>query len=126
MCTLFVSECLFFFYIFYRAYEGEHGREHNITVVASFGLSRELAFQRTAVERGLPHVHLYVPQANNSIVSFSRDIDINWKNGLTFVPGNVNPQSLDTVSVMVRGFTRTVIGEFGSPPMLNVKAPNSN
>lgn len=94
-----------------------------------FGVAQELVFQRTSgvtsdkeghCRSSLSEVSLHVPQPNNSIVSYCRDVDINWKNGLTFVPES-DQQSLKTLFIMVWGYTKEIIEEPGSPSLLGQK-----
>mmetsp|Transcript_4089 Transcript_4089/g.7879 ORF Transcript_4089/g.7879 Transcript_4089/m.7879 type:complete len:368 (-) Transcript_4089:724-1827(-) len=67
------------------AFNPQRSRSQNITIGASFGATRELAFIRTKDYRnddlggGGEKCKLYFPQTNNGVFSFGRDANINWK-----------------------------------------------
>lgn len=100
------------------AYDRWQSAGKNITVRALFGAPRETVFERAADdEEERNGVSLFVPQPNNSAISFCRDVDIKWKNGLTFVPKNERPE-ICSVIVIVWGYAKDIAEERGSPPLL--------
>jgi hypothetical protein len=99
------------------AFNPQRAKNQNITVGASFGATRELAFIRTEEYRNGDKCRLYFPQVNNGVFSFGRDTNILWKHGVTALP----PPEQDgkgRISIILWGLARDAIDEEGSPPLL--------
>eukprot|EP00951_Prasinocladus_malaysianus_P022118 scaffold184659_cov50-Prasinocladus_malaysianus.AAC.1 len=58
------------------------GCEQNCTVGASFGLTRDIVFQHCKN----PGVVVSFPQPNGSMYTFGKDINVDWKHGVTQLP----------------------------------------
>jgi hypothetical protein len=91
----------------------ERAKQQNITVVASFGTCRELAFMLTSG----PSTRVYFPQPNNGISTFGRDVNIRWKHGLP-VGLLEDEDGRGRISIIVWGLARDVIEEEGSPALV--------
>jgi hypothetical protein len=100
----------------------EHRAQHqNITIGASFGTERELAFHHAR------HGTLtYFPQPNGSLFSFGKDVNIRWRHGIIAVDmesqrnsdrGNDSNGS-GRISIILWGRSRLASDEDGSPPLL--------
>lgn len=115
------------------AFNAGRARSQNITIGASFGSMRELAFIRTkpyALDdthsgRGVNHHNdgpenkckLYFPQNNNGVFSFGRDANIHWKHGINALPPDEH-NGKGRISIILWGFAKNVIEEDNSPPLL--------
>jgi hypothetical protein len=65
----------------------ERANKQNITVGASFGACRELAFSHTKpFANNNKNCKVYFPQTNNGVFSFGRDVNIHWKHGINALP----------------------------------------
>ena len=100
------------------AFNPQRARSQNITVGASFGAMRELAFIRAQEQQESEQkCKIYFPQSNNGVFSFGRDANILWKHGINALP----PQEQDgkgRVSIILWGLAKEAIEEEGSPPLL--------
>lgn len=56
--------------------------QQNCTVGASFGLCRDIAFQHAKNES----LVCSFPQPNGSLYTFGRDVNVEWKHGVTQLP----------------------------------------
>jgi len=94
----------------------EHRAQHqNITIGASFGAERELAFHHA--KNG---TLAYFPLPNGSLMSFGKDVNIRWKHGINAVDEK-SPQGCDgrgRISIILWGRCRLVVDEAGSPALL--------
>jgi hypothetical protein len=61
------------------AFNPQRAKNQNITIGASFGATRELAFIRAKEYTDGEKCRLYFPQTNNGVFSFGRDANILWK-----------------------------------------------
>ena len=63
------------------AFNEFRAKSQNITITASFGCERELAFihSKALENEGGRKVRVYVPNTNGMLISFGRDANINWK-----------------------------------------------
>ena len=61
------------------AFNPSRAKSQNITIGASFGATRELAFIRAKESTDGNKCRLYFPQVNNGVFSFGRDANILWK-----------------------------------------------
>jgi hypothetical protein len=61
------------------AFNPQRAKNQNITIGASFGATRELAFIRAKEYGDGEKCKLYFPQTNNGVFSFGRDANILWK-----------------------------------------------
>lgn len=98
------------------AFNPGRAKRQNITVGASFGAMRELAFIR-ASEDVNAKCRLYFPQSNNGVFSFGRDANIHWKHGINAL----SPEEQDgkgRISIILWGLAKSAIEEEGSPPLL--------
>jgi len=91
-----------------RAFEGSFTANHNITVLASFGATRELAF--VSATNSEEPTFAYFPQPNNSVASFGKNVSLRWKHGLNYIPEE-GRQKKDTFVVVVSGLAKDVISE---------------
>jgi len=99
------------------AFNPQRAKNQNITVGASFGATRELAFIRAEAFESGDKCRLYFPQVNNGVFSFGRDANILWKHGINALP----PEEQDgkgRISIILWGLAKGVIEEEGSPPLL--------
>jgi len=112
------------------AFNPSRAKNQNITIGASFGAMRELAFIRTepfASSSSTDNLNrsntdgnkckLYFPQSNNGVFSFGRDANIKWKHGINAL----KPSEQDgkgRISIILWGLAKDVIEEDGSPPLL--------
>lgn len=118
------------------AFNPQRAKNQNITVGASFGSMRELAFIRASEEKQDQQqqqqqkgnkCRLYFPQSNNGVFSFGRDANIHWKHGVNAL----HPDEQDgkgRISIILWGLAKDAIDEEGSPPLLGSdgKGPHSN
>ena len=98
------------------AFNPHRAKSQNITVGASFGATRELAFIR-ASEVPEAKLRLYFPQTNNGVFTFGRDVNILWKHGVNAL----HPDEQDgkgRISIILWGLAQNAIEEEGSPPLL--------
>lgn len=99
------------------AFNPHRARNQNITVGASFGSLRELAFLHATERVDGDKTRLYFPQANNGVFSFGRDANIVWKHGINALA----PEEQDgkgRISIILWGLAKDVVEEDGSPPLL--------
>jgi hypothetical protein len=94
------------------AFNPQRARTQNITVGASFGACRELAFLLGSSQ---DDTRVYFPQPNNGVFSFGRDVNIRWKHGINAVQ---EKSDQGRVSIIVWGLAQNVIEEEDSPPLL--------
>lgn len=117
------------------AFNAQRAKSQNITIGASFGAMRELAFIRTqpyarnndenVPGRGRNHheegpenkCKLYFPQNNNGVFSFGRDANILWKHGVNALPPS-EQDGRGRISIILWGYAKDVIEEKNSPPLL--------
>jgi hypothetical protein len=108
------------------AFNPQRARNQNITVGASFGATRELAFIRTKEYKDHGSCEgdgsgekckLYFPQMNNGVFSFGRDANINWKHGINALPPS-EQNGKGRISIILWGNASKAIDEEGSPPLL--------
>mmetsp|Transcript_33383 Transcript_33383/g.92185 ORF Transcript_33383/g.92185 Transcript_33383/m.92185 type:complete len:354 (-) Transcript_33383:78-1139(-) len=91
----------------------EHRAQHqNITVGASFGTERELAFRHARTG-----TLTYFPQTNGSLFTFGKDVNIRWKHGINAVPAGFDGSG--RISIILWGRCCLVVDEDGSPPLLS-------
>jgi len=103
--------------------------DRNITAIATFGATREYAFVRTTRGHGggspepapSSPVRLYLPQHNNSGVSFCRDVNLKWMRGHNDVlEEDRNREGMGTISFILYGTSSAVAGgNRWSPARLN-------
>ena len=117
------------------AFNPQRAKSQNITIGASFGALRELAFIRAKPYarnndencslRGRNHdeedpenkCKLYFPQNNNGVFSFGRDANILWKHGVNALPPS-EQDGRGRISIILWGYAKDVIEEENSPPLL--------
>lgn len=108
------------------AFNPQRAKNQNITVGASFGAMRELAFIRASEEntrnggddgRGDSKCRIYFPQSNNGVFSFGRDANIRWKHGINALEPN-EQDGKGRISIILWGLAKEAIEEKGSPPLL--------
>lgn len=93
------------------AYSSERAKTQNITVGASFGACRELAFKRTSsFSDNSKNCRVYFPQTNNGVFSFGRDVNIHWKHGINALPKD-EQDGKGRVSIILWGWVDDVIEE---------------
>jgi len=89
-------------------------QEQNITVIASFGQSRELAFLRKGLHDSTAStsVRVDVLHHNNSIISIGRDVSMKWLQGMFKIPNNVRDKGdKGTVTIVLFGKSGAVADE---------------
>ena len=99
------------------AFNPQRARTQNITVGASFGSLRELAFMHATENVNGDKTKIYFPQGNNGVFSFGRDANILWKHGINALA----PEQQDgkgRISIILWGMAQDVVEEDGSPPLL--------
>ena len=64
------------------AFNPHRAKNQNCTVGISFGSERELAFLHAKD----PEMKVCFPQTNGMVFFFGRDVNINWKHGVNYVP----------------------------------------
>lgn len=95
------------------AYSSERAKTQNITVGASFGACRELAFSHTSLfAHDSKDCRVYFPQTNNGVFSFGRDVNIHWKHGINALPKE-EQDGKGRVSIILWGLVDDVIEEDG-------------
>lgn len=99
------------------AFNPQRARNQNITIGASFGATRELAFIRAKEYADGEKCRLYFPQTNNGVFSFGRDANILWKHGINALPPN-EQDGKGRISIILWGLASKAIEEDGSPPLL--------
>jgi len=117
------------------AFNPSRAKNQNITIGASFGCMRELAFIRTKTYASDSNSHhslgwsdknddasdnkckLYFPQNNNGVFSFGRDANIHWKHGINALPP-AEHDGKGRISIILWGYARNIVEEDGSPPLL--------
>jgi len=99
------------------AFNRERARVQNITVTLSLGGTRELAFinSRTGTK-------IYVPQTNGMLCSFGRDVNIKWLHAINAIPKE-EQKNVGRISIVLWGWTNTVIDEPNSPEMIAENVP---
>ncbi|CAJ1948477.1 unnamed protein product [Cylindrotheca closterium] len=109
------------------AFNPQRAKNQNITVGASFGAMRELAFIRASEEvKGDSKCCLYFPQSNNGVFSFGRDANIHWKHGVNALAPD-EQDGKGRISIILWGLAKGAIEEEGSPPLLGAdgKGPHA-
>lgn len=89
----------------HSAFDAHLARQQNITVLASFGAPAEVTFlqaSHSATDSDEAAVGVCVPQANNAVVSFGRDVNSSWKHGV-YDSDDSCRSGRDTITVTVRG-----------------------
>lgn len=109
------------------AFNPQRARLQNITVGASFGATRELAFLRAQPYENGENCKLYFPQVNNGVFSFGRDANILWKHGVNALPEN-EQNGKGRISIILWGLAEGVVEEDKSPPLLGAdgKGPHAS
>ena len=116
------------------AYNPNRAKTQNITVGASFGATRELAFLRASCDdeksqqqKNNNNCKLYFPQVNNGVFSFGRDANVLWKHGINALKEE-EQDGKGRISIILWGLAEDVIEEEGSPQMLGVdgNGPHAN
>jgi len=109
------------------AFNPQRAKNQNITIGASFGATRELAFIRAKEYTDGEKCKLYFPQTNNGVFSFGRDANILWKHGINALPPN-EQDGKGRISIILWGLASKAIEEDGSPPLLgsNGHGPHAN
>ena len=93
------------------AYNPERAKTQNITVGASFGACRELAFKRTSpYPDDSKDCRVYFPQTNNSVFSFGRDVNNRWYHGINALPKD-EQDGKGRISIILWGWVDDVIEE---------------
>ena len=100
-----------------RAFNPKRAKNQNITIGASFGATRELAFIRAAPQQSGDKVKVYFPQTNNGVFSFGRDANILWKHGVNALEPS-EQTGKGRISIILWGLAQDVTEEDGSPPLL--------
>jgi len=93
------------------AFNADRALLQNITVGASFGAERELAFRHAT--RG---TLVYFPQPNGSLFSFGKDVNIHWKHGINAI-AEVK-ENRGRISIVLWGRCNLTVDELGSPVLL--------
>lgn len=96
------------------AYAGRDSSE-NITVCASFGAEREIAFVRG-------NTTMSFPQLNNGAFSYGRDVNIRWKHGVSALPANDDTEGT-RISIVIWGELKDVKDQDDSPALLEGSGP---
>jgi hypothetical protein len=99
------------------AFNPQRAKRQNITVGASFGATRELAFIRAEEFKTGEKCKIYFPQCNNGVFSFGRDANILWKHGINALPVD-EQDGKGRISIILWGLAKEAIDEDGSPPLL--------
>eukprot|EP00978_Attheya_sp_CCMP212_P025748 scaffold83395_cov51-Attheya_sp.AAC.3 len=99
------------------AFNSQRANTQNITVGASFGATRELAFIRAKQYDDGNKCNLYFPQTNNGVCSFGRDANILWKHGVNALPPS-EQNGMGRISIILWDSLEAVVEEDGSPPLL--------
>lgn len=99
------------------AFNPQRAKRQNITVGASFGATRELAFIRAEEYKNGDKCKIYFPQCNNGVFSFGRDANILWKHGINALPVD-EQDGKGRISIILWGLAKEAIDEDGSPPLL--------
>ncbi|GFH60414.1 hypothetical protein CTEN210_16890 [Chaetoceros tenuissimus] len=109
------------------AFNPQRARNQNITIGASFGATRELAFIRAKEYDNGEKCKLYFPQVNNGVFSFGRDANILWKHGVNALPPD-EQDGKGRISIILWGLASKAIEEDGSPPLLGSdgRGPHAN
>ena len=109
------------------AFNPQRAKSQNITVGASFGATRELAFLRAQPYDNGENCKLYFPQVNNGVFSFGRDANILWKHGVNALPED-EQDGKGRISIILWGLAEGVVEEDNSPPLLGAdgKGPHAS
>ncbi|CAD7946523.1 unnamed protein product [Amoebophrya sp. A120] len=106
------------------AFNPQRAKNQNITVGASFGAERELAFLRVdPAVRDREPVKAYFPQSNGMMFSFGRDANINWKHGINAL-AEEDQDGKGRISIIVWGNAESVEEEANAPGLLTNDARN--
>ena len=97
------------------AFNPQRAANQNITVGASFGCSRELAFLHAKTG-----TKIYFPQTNGMLFSFGRDANITWKHGINALSeeDQASVGGKGRVSIILWGLAGNCVEEADSPSML--------
>lgn len=86
------------------AIKADKAESQNITVAASFGAEREVAFEHAKTKTTVS-----IPLANGSVYSFGKDVNIIWRHGIPQLSSSVQQstkEGMGRFSVIVWGWTR--------------------
>jgi len=102
------------------AFNPQRARSQDITIGASFGATRELAFIHATPQINNNKVRVYFPNTNGMMISFGRDANINWKHGINALSKKEKEESGNKgrISIILWGKAKDAIDENGSPPLL--------
>ncbi|XP_075254919.1 uncharacterized protein LOC142346281 isoform X2 [Convolutriloba macropyga] len=82
------------------AVNADKAQTQNITVAASFGAEREVAFEHAKTKTTIS-----IPLVNGSVYSFGKDVNILWRHGIPQLPPNALADERGRFSVIVWGWT---------------------